>query len=105
MVGKAVFHRKPKAFTPDDRDPVSSVQVPPWGSGGWARGRGFQDFREDGELPKFYFSFFPFPFSAVPNSSFTILTAHKSPHIEQVSCSPSRSRIRFAWAPYNASRN
>ena len=46
------------------------------------------------EWAEFYFPvFFLLPFGAVPKSSFTILTAHRSPHIEQVSVFPSRSWI------------
>jgi len=41
--------------------------------------------------------FFPFPFfTGLSNNSRTILIAHRSPHIEQVSVSPSRTWIAFA---------
>jgi len=62
-------------------------------TGGWVGGGGNLNEKTD-ELPKIYF-----PLSPVPNSSFTIFTAHRSPHIEQVSMSPSRQWIFFAWSP------
>ena len=53
------------------------------------------------DKPRIYRFFVPllfpvFPFFSVPNSSFTIFTAHRSPHIEQVSVSPSRQWIARA---------
>ena len=51
-------------------------------------------------LPGIYFPvFFHLYVGAVPISSFTILTAQRSPHTGQVSIFPSRSWIFRAYSP------